>query len=261
MRHILHARRQELSAADFDHSGRLPATEAAREVTCQQIDEVMGAEAGTYSAVEDGSWVPPQEYMRDLARILKLSEGEYALLHHELYSMDPPMSPVADDPALPSPAWQEVIETSNGMAYLSDRSWNVRLYNPAFAAMFPSGQPPQNTMEWTILDDEARDDILIDWESIWAPFALSRFQAALRAFPDDPGLNSTAEQILADPRARRIYEDPRTRESTPAAEDIRPMRHAVHGVGQVRLFMAQPDGAPGSLVVTMRFRPRGGTWA
>ncbi|MGV2918183.1 MmyB family transcriptional regulator [Streptomyces alfalfae] len=190
---------------------------------------------------------------------MQLNETDYAAVHGWLYGSTPPQRLAAEAPLLPEPAWREVIENQPGMAYLSDRRWDVHMWSPAFAEMFHE-RTPRNTMEWMILDESVRDTILIDWENQWAPFALTQFRAARLAFPGDLDLLRIHERILGDARARSLYEDPSTAQVSRHGEDIRPIRHARHGVGQVRLFMAQPDLAPGARYVTLRFRRSDGTW-
>ncbi|MEU1132972.1 hypothetical protein ABZ383_24460 [Streptomyces sp. NPDC005900] len=224
------------------------------------MDSAMGQAPGTYAEIEDGTVTPSPEYLLRLARVLRLSEADYEAVHSQLYECAAAQSLAEDVPLLPDPAWQEVIENQSGMAYLSDRRWDVRMCSPAFAGMFPGGRPPKNAMEWMILDESVRDTVLIDWETAWAPFALTQFRAVRLAFPDDAELQRMHERILGDERARRIYEDPSAVQVHRAGEDIRPMRHAMHGVGHVRLFMAQPDNAPGARFVTLRFQKSDGAW-
>ncbi|MFD0515219.1 hypothetical protein ACFQ0Q_42390 [Streptomyces aureus] len=50
--------------------------------------------------------------------------------------------------------WQEAVEGIEHMAYITDASWDMLAYNSAFAALFPSGRPPANTMRWMLLDPE-----------------------------------------------------------------------------------------------------------
>ncbi|MEU5958164.1 hypothetical protein [Streptomyces sp. NPDC047525] len=190
-----------------------------------------------------------------------MSEADYVEVHNQLYNRAPARSLADDVPLLPQPSWQEVVESQDGMAYLTDRRWGVRMFSPAFASAFPGGEPPENLMEWMILDESVRDTMLIDWEREWAPFALTQFRSNRLAFADDAELNRLHERFLDDKDVRRIYEDPSSACVSMPGVGIRPMRHAIHGVGHVRLFMAQPETAPGARFVTVRFRKSNGVWA
>ncbi|MFE0178550.1 XRE family transcriptional regulator [Streptomyces sp. NPDC059002] len=207
---------------------------------------------GTYQRVEAGTRTPSPEYLLHLAQLLGLAESEYVAIHLELYGVEPTHSLDPASGLEVVSAWRKVVEAQQDMAYLTDRRYNLLFHNEAFAAMFPSGQPPQNTMEWMILDDEARDFCLVDWEREWASRAIPQFRMALASQPRDPVLNRIHEGILRDERARKIYDGSADVYLHPDGER-RPLHHARRGRGWVEMVAGQPLSSPGARFMLVMF--------
>jgi hypothetical protein len=208
-----------------------------------------------YRKIEAGQVRPSREYLLELARLLRFTESEYIYVHLQLFSSYPVDSLHPDAEASISPAWQRALEKQQEMAYIYDKSFNLRLYNEAFTSMFPSGDPPANMMSWMLLSGEARDFCLVGWDTEWAPHVMSLFSAALAVYQDDPVLQKIQEEVLADQRASRLFERARSEPHIDSDGQRRPLRHAVKGPGYATMLASQPLTAPGARFITMLFDP------
>ncbi|MEU5437982.1 helix-turn-helix transcriptional regulator [Streptomyces sp. NPDC020719] len=223
-------------------------------LTQTEVDLLMNRGIGTYQKVESGVLRPTPSYLLELARILQFTDSEYIYAHLEYFGTEPSL-PLRPDAGLDvPPSWQHVLDGQREMAYLIDHRYDLRLYNSAFAALFPRGEPPANTTAWMLLDDEARDLCLLDWETAWAPSVISSFRASLAAHPDDPVLKGIQGRILNDPRVRPLYET-NDRAIVHPDGDRRPMRHAVLGPGTVTMLVAHLASQPGTRHMTILFDP------
>lgn len=134
-----------------------------------------------------------------------MNEQEWIALWRYGLGQDPPhpLNPSSGE-EIPG-VWQEAVDGISHMAYIHDRSWNLLAHNSAFAALFPDGRAPHNTMRWMALDRTARS-VLTDWENAWAPFALPHLRGALAADPHDETLKQIEKEVLADPVSSPLYD-------------------------------------------------------
>ncbi|MGW7362952.1 MmyB family transcriptional regulator [Streptomyces sp. NPDC054841] len=214
----------------------------------------MARGVGTYQKVESRTLRPSSEYVLELARVLRFGDNEYNYAHLAFLGTEPVLPLNPDAGLTVPPAWQRALEGQREMAYVNDRRYDLHLYNAAFAEMFPSGEPPSNTMEWMLLSDEARDFCLEDWDTEWGPRVIPQFRAALAAHSDDPVLNGIHERILKDKRVRRLYERGEDAYIHPDG-DRRPLHHARRGRGFATMIAAQPLSSPGARSMTILFDP------
>ena len=134
-------------------------------LTQHQVDELTNRSTGTYRRLESGSYTnPPAEYLRDVAALFALHEQEWASLCRYARSRDPPgpLTP-ASGKQVPG-VWQEAVDGMLHPAYVTDASWELIPHNAPFAALFPRGQVPRNTMRWMILEKGGRH-MLTDWHT------------------------------------------------------------------------------------------------
>ncbi|MFD7233581.1 XRE family transcriptional regulator [Streptomyces sp. NPDC059881] len=257
LQQILRARRQAIAPEDVGLSRRSPGSRRGPRVsglTQTDVDFLMDRGVGTYQKVESGALRPSQEYVLELARVLRFEDSEYVYAHLELFGTEPvqPLNP--DAGLMVPPSWQRALAGQREMAYVNDRRYDLRLHNEAFADMFPSGALPANTMEWMLLSDEARDFCLEDWDTEWGPRVIPQFRAALAAHPDDPVLNRIHDRVLKDKRARSLYERGEDVYIHPDG-DTRPLHHAKLGRGFATMIAAQPLSSPGARYMTILFDP------
>lgn len=218
------------------------------------VDIAMGRGMGTYQKVESGSLRPSPEYLLQLARTLRLTESEYVQAHLDLFGTEPGQ---CLDPGaglgIPD-AWKRAVDGQREMAYVNDRCWNVRYYNEAFAEWFAAGRPPENLARWFLLSDEARDELLVDWDTEWGPLLVPQFRVAFARLPHDPVLQAIHHDVLRDPRVRPLYERGDRAYLHPDG-DRRPARHRRHGRGWLTMVAAQPFSSPGARAMVLLFDP------
>lgn len=216
-----------------------------------QVDQLVNRAFGTYHRLESGTYPnAPVDLLRDIARLFVLNEQEWISLCRYARGEDPP-SPLYDTSgdAVPA-AWEDAVAGVTHPAYVTDASWNLLACNEAFHRVFESGQAPENTMRWMLIDGREQ---LTDWASAWAPLVMPQLQAALAQRPDDKVLRQIERELLEDPLARPLYEVGGT--SIHPDGDERPIRHAADGPGWVTMCVAQPMAAPGSRFMILIFRP------
>ncbi|MBQ0850365.1 helix-turn-helix domain-containing protein [Streptomyces sp. BH-SS-21] len=255
MQQILRARRYALEpdSVGLPSRGSRPGPRV-QGLTQNEVDQLTNASSGYYSKVEAGRIPLTADYLLTLARVLRFSEDEYTYSYTQTFGAEPglPLNPDAGR-SVP-PVWQRALDTQAEMAYVNDRAYNLRMHNSAFTAMFPSGHPPANTMEWMLLSDEARDFCLENWETEWGPYVMPQFRTALALHPDDPDLQRINERILHDKRALRLHEKAGLPYTHPDGDE-RPLRHARKGLGRATMILSQPFSSPGSRLMIVLFDP------
>ncbi|WEO95505.1 helix-turn-helix domain-containing protein [Streptomyces sp. FXJ1.172] len=216
-----------------------------------QVDQLLNRAYGTYHRLESGTYPSaPVDLLRDIARLFALNEQEWISLCRYARGEDPP-SPLYDTSgdAVPA-AWEDAVTGVTHPTYVTDASWNLLTCNEPFHRIFESGQAPENTMRWMLIDGREQ---LTDWANAWAPLVMPQLQAALAQRPDDKVLRQIEKELLDDPLARPLYEVGGA--SIHPDGDERPIRHAVEGPGWVTMCVAQPLAAPGSRFMILIFRP------
>ncbi len=216
-----------------------------------QIDLLLNRSLGTYQRLESGKYKnPPVDYLRDISLILELSEMEWIALCRYAGIGDPPGPLTSKSGEAVSGIWHEAVNGITHPAFVVDASWNVLARNQPFAEIFPSGDGPSNALKWMIFDGRS---LMADWDTAWAPHVLPILRTDLAARPGDCVLRELEEDVLADPRTARLYDvagiAPRI------DENERPLRHAMHGPGWVKVCMAQPAASPGTRLIFLIFRP------
>ncbi|MFI7341466.1 helix-turn-helix domain-containing protein [Streptomyces sp. NPDC050085] len=218
-----------------------------------QVDQLLHRTLGTYHRLESGSYpTPPTDLLRDVARLFGLNEQEWVLLCRYALLQDPPGA-LYDSSGKQVPGiWQEAVDGINHIAYVSDASWDLLAWNQAFVDLFPSGNPPGNTMRWMLLEQEART-VLADWHKSWAPMVMPQLRAALASRPEDDTLRQIEKEVLADPEAAPIYEAGGA--AIHPDGDERPLLHARWGHGWATMCAAQPLTTPGARLMILVFHP------
>ncbi|MFF9814415.1 sulfotransferase [Streptomyces sp. NPDC014006] len=190
------------------------------------MDEALRGGTGTYQKLENGVLVPSPELFLRVARALNFSDHHLRIAHLDLFKTDPVL------PAGPaSPHWQRWADGQTEMAYVRSAAGHVISANDAFRRMFPSGRSPANITEWALLSDEAREDVLQNWERDWAPYLLADLRLTCARRPDDPVLRKLRDAVQSDPHTRHIEDAP-----TGVGDEERRLHHAEHGVVAVRVL-------------------------
>ncbi|WP_327267444.1 hypothetical protein OG233_01610 [Streptomyces sp. NBC_01218] len=77
----------------------------------------------------------------------------------------------------------------------------------AFAALFPSGEPPVNLWRWSLFAPDA-PEVLIGWESRWASRLLTDLKLACFLTPQDTAMRHLHARSTHDPRLERKSSGP-----------------------------------------------------
>ncbi len=222
------------------------------------LDELTGRSAGEYNRFETGKKKDhSQEYLTSVARVLRLSEQEWATLWR-LTKLQKPPHPLRSDAGQTVPGmWRDVIESTGGgvMAYLNDSSWNLLAWNDHFVDLFPGRKLPTNTMRWMLLDREARENTLTDWSTRWAPLVIPQLQHAVRLRGHDEVLRQLESDALEDPVVGPLYREHMDAAIPYPDGSDRPLRHAVLGPGWVSTCVAEPVTSPGARLMMLCFKP------
>lgn len=219
----------------------------------REVDDLMHRAPGTYSRLIAGDRAsPPFDLLRDAANVLVLSEQEWVALCRYARGEDPP-APLHERSGLEVPGmWQTAIDSIAHIAYVTDRSYNVLAHNDAYLSVHPDGGPA-NMMEWMLLHPKART-VLMDWETIWAPYVLPQLRAARAAHPEDATLARIEKDVHNDPQAGPLYEQ-RTGAQVHPDGNERPLLHPVHGPGWASICAAEPLSSPNARLMIVMFEP------
>lgn len=224
-----------------------------RGLTQSQVDQITDRGQHTYNRLENGAMDnPPIDYLRQVGELFGLNEQEWWSLCRYAGVGDPP-GPLNESSGLEVPGvWQEAVDGICHMAYVTDASWNLLAYNQAWAALFPGGRFPRNTMRWMLLDPDARTT-LIDWRTKWAPLVLPQLRAAVAVRPDDEALAQIVKEVCDDPDLGPLWEAGGA--NIHPDGDERPLLHALEGPGHVTMCAAQPLGSPGARLIMLLWHP------
>ncbi|RLU83056.1 transcriptional regulator [Streptomyces griseocarneus] len=253
MQALLRERRSRI--APEDHGLARPSRQGRRApgLTQSQVDQLLHRALGTYSRLETGAYPnPPEDLLRDVARLLAFSEHEWASLWLYAVHRNPPY-PLHQSAGTEVPrAWQDVVEGQSHMAYITDQSWRVLAHNEAFADLFPRREVPENTLRWMTLHPEART-VLTGWREHWIPVILPQMRAAVAALPHDETLAELKADVLADPVVGPLYTDGGQARVHPDGDE-RPLLHPVKGPGWVTMCSAGPHASPRARLMVLVFR-------
>ncbi|WP_418955235.1 helix-turn-helix domain-containing protein [Streptomyces tritici] len=261
-RHSLKQLLQERRAAIDPQSAGLPRRvpgpgRRAAGLSQEQMDELLDRAPGTYNRFENGKLANPgNALLTDVARVLRLTEQEWAVLWRLARKESPPHALHRDSGMSVPGVWQRVVDQVTGaMAYINDAEWNVLAHNEEYRRLFPRSEPPGNTMRWMLLDPEARTEVLIDWGTRWAPVVMPQLRHAVKLRPHNAALARLEADVLDDPVAGPLYREASTAPIPYPDGSERPVRHAVHGPGWVTTCVAEPVTSPGARVMLLLFTP------
>lgn len=244
---LLTRARARVDPADLGLTPRAdPRGRRVEGLTHEHMTRLLGWPEHKYGYVERGKLATlSTEVLDPIARILRLSDHEWEAL--VLYATGlPPAYPL--DPrlgtAVPRP-WERVLRDFSEMAYINDVAWDLVAYNSAFSRLFPRREVPANTMRWMLLDPEAREVVLADWQGSWLPLLVPQLRAAVAANPHNRTLAQLQADVRHDPVVGEIYGSPTAEYIQPRAEGARPLMHAELGLGWATMCAAGPFGVPG----------------
>jgi hypothetical protein len=255
LRVLLQRRRSELCPEDYgftrDGQGRRPVGNGLSQT---EVDQLCRFGRGTYERLENGRYnQAPDHVLMEVGKLFKLDHHEWVLLWRMTNRRDPPYPLIPDTEGEIPASWLRVIDSLPHAAYITNHRWELVAYNPHFPKIFPNRRVPENTMEWMLLNADARH-ILGDWKSSWAPLVAPHVFAARAKHPTDAYLHILEQKILADEVAGPIY---RTFGPIYVHPDgaCRPFNHPLNGPGWMTLHASSPQSSSSFITMTMIFDP------
>ncbi|MEI5098726.1 XRE family transcriptional regulator [Streptomyces sp. PmtG] len=220
------------------------------------MDILTNRAVGTYHRFESGRISPRDDYLRDVGRILRMTEDEFTQVYLLALGQCPPRSLSPDDgiAAASVVAWQRAVAGQREMAYVLNSQWDLVAYNERFAELFADGAVPANAMRWIALAPEARESVLMEWGTRWAPSVLNQLRLARIQHPGNPALTQLHHDVLGDGAAGPIYRRS-TELSVRSRDEVLPLRHPRRGPGTVTVLMSEPACARGARHVVLLFDP------
>lgn len=216
-----------------------------------QVDFLLNRAPGTYQRLESGKYRnPPVDFLRDLARLLHLSELEWTALCRYAGIGDPPVPLTLQSGESVDHLWNDAVRGISHAACVTNASWNVLAHNQPFQDVFAPGARPANLLRWGLLDGR---HLLPGWDVTWAPHLLPLLRADLAARPGDPVLRQLEAAVLADPVAQRLYRAAGA--AVHPHETERPLNHARLGPGWTSMCVAHLPSSPGARLCIFIFRP------
>ncbi|GGR34265.1 helix-turn-helix transcriptional regulator [Streptomyces netropsis] len=180
-----------------------------RRLSQAHVARMTGVSEGWYRALEAGRRQDFSEsFLLRVAQALRLSEAETLTLFLAVCGRRPPGLLAPDPTDLPRGVQALLEQQVSYPAYLSDVAWNVVAVNPLMGEWFPWVlRPGANLMRWTLLDPEAREQML-DWEDSCARIYLAMLRVAANSDPANAELRTLVRDILeADADCRRIWSE------------------------------------------------------
>ncbi|MBM7167534.1 helix-turn-helix domain-containing protein [Streptomyces sp. G44] len=228
-------------------------------VTQEQVNTLLGWGRNTYQALEKQTREFKTPHILEVAELFDLDEEEYRQLHLlALGSLPPHPRKPETGVVIPSQQhWQRVVDGQSDIAYLTNAEWSLVVWNRPFARLFNSlgyATPPENMMEWMLFSELARQKVLLDWESSWAPPILAQLHGVATQNPNNAKLAQLMERVRQDPLTRRIHEAGVRTYAHPDG-DMRPLFHPDQGRGKALMVSAHPSSALHARLIVVLFTP------
>ncbi|MEU4211783.1 helix-turn-helix transcriptional regulator [Streptomyces sp. NPDC026206] len=265
LKELLEAQRARIDPMEVGWPRRTGRGRSARGLSQAQVAQLLYKTERWYGEFERGNLsAPAPEMLDEVARVLRMSEHQRSALYHYALGYEPPTPSDPQAGNRVNGAWQRAVDAVTGhAAYITDPAWNLLACNDMFVRMFPraEGDPPrvpeQNVMRYMLLNEEARELILLNWAEQWAEPVTGAFRAALAAHPDNADLQQLEAEVMADPHAGPVYGRGGVAHIHPDG-DRRSMRHwgyPTAPAGQVTMCMARPYSSPGARFTILLFEP------
>ncbi|MFF3645257.1 helix-turn-helix domain-containing protein [Streptomyces sp. NPDC002564] len=281
LRELLQWKRRQLDPTQLGWPPRTGRGRRAPGLSQAQVAHLLYVSERTYAQLERGEMTSPaDEFLDRVARVLRLEERERTALYVFSLGHEPPhpQDPLAGTTV--HGAWAEAVRRVTGQpCYVNDVAWNVVAHNDDFVRMFPRAPhaepaiPDRNLMRYMLLNEEAREHHLVNWESEWAVPLTAQLRNAVAQYPQNEDLQRLDQEVDADPVSGPLYrashvayvhpngDTRRMRRpwSGPVHETARLSRccadHARSEEGDVTMCAAMPLGSPGARFFLLVFKP------
>jgi transcriptional regulator with XRE-family HTH domain len=174
--------------------------ESRRRKTVSQdlMARLVGVSAPWYGKLERGEREPnySDDFLERVAYSLRLDDDERTILFLLAVGREPtprvrPASGVVGE------MLERIVHRQPWPAYISDRAWDVVVYNQAMADWFPHFAYELNVMRWVFYYPASRLQ-LVEWETSWAPLMLAQMRLAHAKWPKDKRLTGLIRETLTE---------------------------------------------------------------
>jgi transcription regulator MmyB-like protein len=220
-----------------------------RSISQEAAASLLGCSLEYYRILERGNKVGkryPPEFLDLVAERLLGGLPERRQMLYMLALGHPPAPPPADETGDdPDRVW--VADAQALPAYLADAASYVKHANPAMLGWFDWLRPGMNVYRWVLTDPHAQQ-VLVDWETVWAPRTVRQLRTAAARQLDNQHLVDLREEILQQcPLARALWD---TSDVYPHPDkDIRRVRPATGEVVTIKFSVWEPLSSPGTRLV------------
>jgi transcriptional regulator with XRE-family HTH domain len=235
--------RARIDPADAGLSHRGGRGRRALGLSQAQVAQLLFLTERWYGQFERGGIdAPSPALLEDVARVLRMSGPERSALYLYALGLEPEASSPGDELGSGMP-WELMLdEVTPHPVAVTDVAWNVIAHNGGFTDFRRAIRAGSdfNLLRWQLLAEEARDSQLLDWEAGWARTAAARLRQSLARHPNNDQLRRIERDVLADPRARPVYQE-LSRAFEPG-HDAHPIRLPGWGSGQLAILSMHPYG-------------------
>jgi hypothetical protein len=208
-------------------------------LTLPEVDLAVDASIGYYEKIRSGAKRPSEGRLKDLMRVLGFTPHHARVAYLSLFGAEP-LLPAEK----PSAHWGAVIAQQREMACVLAPDGGVLEWNRPFAELFPHTGVPANWWQWALSSCRS-GDVLLEWDTQWAPSLKAEVTLLHHRHPDDAALSDLYARMLEDPRLEEVSEA-----DSGLGDTARPMRHPKRGPGTARVMAAS---TPAETVVTVLF--------
>lgn len=129
-----------------------------------QMDLLLGSDPGTYGRLERGEIAHPEPWLLDaVATLFEMRPDERETLYKLAAGARPATPPTVGAGKSVGGDWQQVLDSSTEIAFITDITWRIVAWNQAFTNLLReepgAAEPavPENILAWILFDPHVRD--------------------------------------------------------------------------------------------------------
>jgi transcriptional regulator with XRE-family HTH domain len=207
---FLRTRREALTPAAVGEPALFGGRRRTPGLRREEVAQLCGLSTTWYTWIEQGRDISlsPASLAR-LAAALRLTAAERVYLFDLTRLRDPAAAaPTASEPTPVPSALDAVLQAATVPAYLLDRLWSVRAWNPAASYLFAPwlGSREPCLLGYVFRDPTARR-FICDWEDR-ARRLIAEFRADTAHHPEDPAMKALADDLAREcPDFARLWDN------------------------------------------------------
>ncbi|MEE1823869.1 helix-turn-helix domain-containing protein [Streptomyces sp. BE20] len=208
----------------------------------ERTASMLGVSVRSYGDFERGLIRREPEFLDRVASVLHMSAHERHVMFLLSTGQEPPQPFTRQLDSVP--AYQLALDSSVLPGYLSNHCWDIELTNQAFREVWAGRELPTNVLRYILMSEEAREEVLLDWETGWALPFLRQQRAAMNTAPWAQGLIELQRELedtaRSDKRLRKLMKRSTDDEYVHPNGDTRLINHPKWGPTRITLLMTRP---------------------